>query len=132
MFIGAGVITHKLLPLLADRANLALTLNDISMAPTAQRFLRCELRLTGGSLDDDSSVLLGPDAERSLAARSLDLVVLEASGIDRNGNLLCADPRLAEVYKAALKNSKRNVVLAYQPNLQGEGEAFCHAEKLDG
>ena len=73
-FIGAGLITHKLLPLLADRANLALTLNDIAMVPTVQRFMRCELRLTGGSLDDDSTVLLGPDAERSLFASQDALV----------------------------------------------------------
>jgi len=131
-FIGAGLITHKLLPLLADRANLALTLNDIAMVPTVQRFMRCELRLTGGSLDDDSTVLVGPDAERSLVALSLDLVVLEASGIDREGNLLCADPRLAGVFKAALKNAKRIVVVAYQPALQGEGEAFCHVSRLGG
>jgi DeoR/GlpR family transcriptional regulator of sugar metabolism len=131
-FIGAGLITHKLLPLLADRANLALTLNDIAMVPTVQRFMRCELRLTGGSLDDDSTVLLGPDAERSLFAMSLDLVVLEASGIDREGNLLCADPRLASVFKAALKNAKRIVVVAYQPALQGEGEVFCHVSRLGG
>jgi DeoR/GlpR family transcriptional regulator of sugar metabolism len=131
-FIGAGLITHKLLPLLADRANLALTLNDIAMVPTVQRFMRCELRLTGGSLDDDSTVLLGPDAERSLFALSLDLAVLEASGIDREGNLLCADPRLAAVFKAALKNAKRIVVVAYQPTLQGEGEAFCHVSRLGG
>ena len=131
-FIGAGLITHKLLPLLADRANLALTLNDISMVPTVQRFMRCELRLTGGSLDDNSTVLLGPDAERSLFALSLDLVVLEANGIDREGNLLCADPRLAGVYKAALKNAKRSVVVAYQPALQGDGEAFCHVSHLGG
>lgn len=132
VFMGAGVITHKLLPLLADRANLALTLNDIAMVPTVQRFMRCELRLTGGSLDDDSTVLLGPDAERSLFALSLDLAVLEASGIDRAGNLLCADPRLAGVFKAALKNAKRCVVVAYQPALQGEGEAFCHVSRLGG
>ena len=132
VFIGAGLITHKLLPLLADRANLALTLNDIAMVPTVQRFMRCELRLTGGSLDDDSTVLLGPDAERSLSALSLDLAMLEASGIDRDGNVLCADPRLAEVFKAALKNAKRSVVVAYQPALQGEGEVFCHVSRLGG
>ncbi|OTP70210.1 Transcriptional repressor of aga operon [Caballeronia sordidicola] len=132
VFIGAGVITHKLLPLLADRSNLALTLNDISMVPTVQRFVRCELRLSGGSLDDDSTVLLGPDAERSLSALSLDLVVLEAMGFDREGNLLCADPRLADVYKAALKNAKRIVVVAYQPALQGEGKMFCHVSRLGG
>ena len=132
VFIGAGVITHKLLPLLADRANLALTLNDIAMAPTAQRFMRCELRLTGGALDDDSTVLLGPDAERSFAGRSLDLTVIEANGIDRDGNLLCADPRLAGVFKAASTVSKRVIVLAYQPNLQGDGAAFCHVRQLGG
>jgi len=36
------------------------------------------------------------------------------------------------VFKAALKNAKRIVVVAYQPTLQGEGEAFCHVSRLGG
>src|SRR5258708_3579212 len=41
LFIGAGIITHKVLPLVADRSNLALTLHDLAMVATAQRFVHC-------------------------------------------------------------------------------------------
>ena len=122
LFIGAGVVTHKVLPLLADRSNLALTLHDLAMVATAQRFVNCELRLTGGALDGDSTILTGPDAERSVAARPLDIALIEASGIDREGNLVCADARLAPVFRAALKASKRRVALSYRPKI-GEGES---------
>lgn len=131
LFIGAGVVTHKVLPLLADRSNLALTLHDLAMVATAQRFVNCELRLTGGALEGDSTILTGPDAERSVAARPLDIALIEASGIDREGNLVCADARLAPVFRAALKASKRCVALSYRPEI-GEGEVVCRLSELDG
>jgi DeoR/GlpR family transcriptional regulator of sugar metabolism len=129
VFIGAGDLTHKLLPLLADRSNLVVVLNDLEMVPTAQRFLHCELQLTGGTLNDNSTVLTGPDAERSLSARSLDLTMLEATGIDYDGNLLCADARLAQVYRSACETSPHIVVLAFQPSFEG-GEPFCRLADL--
>lgn len=48
LMFGTGAIVHKILPFLADRSNLALMVHDIEMARTAQRFLHCELSLTGG------------------------------------------------------------------------------------
>jgi DeoR/GlpR family transcriptional regulator of sugar metabolism len=132
LFIGAGEVAHKVIPFLADRTNLALTLNDVGMLPTAQRFLHCELLLTGGALDGTGTVLAGPDAERTLSARALDMVVLEASGIDRAGNLLCSGTRLAQVFRAALGVSKRVVALAFQPKINhSEGDTFCHLSDLD-
>lgn len=132
VFIGAGAVTHKILPLLADRANLSLTLNDLAMVPTAQRFVSCELQLTGGTLDDASTILTGPDAERSVTARALDVAVVEATGVDRGGNLLCADARLARLFRAALSAARRGVAVAFQPSLRdGAGEPFCRLADLD-
>jgi DeoR/GlpR family transcriptional regulator of sugar metabolism len=132
LMLGAGEIVHKVLPFLSDRSNLALTLHDIDMARTAQRFLHCELVLTGGQLSSGGAVLTGPDAEAMLASRSLDLCVLEAAGLDRRGNLVCADPAAARVFEAALKASKRSIVVAYQPALnEHEGEVFAHLSRID-
>ncbi|MFM0737707.1 DeoR/GlpR family DNA-binding transcription regulator [Paraburkholderia xenovorans] len=132
LMLGAGEIVHKLLPLLSDRTNLALLLNDIAMAQTAQRFIHCELQLTGGHLAEDSAVLSGPDAERSVSARSLDLCILEASGLDADGNLLCADPELARVFQAACRSASRTVVLAWQPRLsERDGHVFCNLADID-
>lgn len=133
VMLGAGEIVHKLLPLLSDRANLALLLNDIAMAQTAQRFIHCELQLTGGHLDQNNTVLTGPDAERSVNARSLDLCILEATGLDADGNLLCSDPGLARVFQAAVATATRSIVLAWQPRLsERDGHVFCNLADLDG
>lgn len=133
VMLGAGEIVHKVLPLLADRTNLALLLNDIAMAQTAQRFIHCELQLTGGHLDQGATTLTGPDAERSVAARSLDLCIVEASGIDREGNLLCSDPGLARVFRAAVEVAARAIVVSYQPQLsERHGEVFCNLSEIGG
>src|SRR5580698_7155246 len=73
LMMGAGEVVHRILPFLSDRSNLALLVQDIGMAQTAQRFLHCELQLTGGQLEQGSSTMTGPDAEASVARRSIDL-----------------------------------------------------------
>jgi DeoR/GlpR family transcriptional regulator of sugar metabolism len=133
LMLGAGEIVHKVLPLLSDRSNLSLLLNDIAMAQTAQRFVHCELQLTGGHLIHEATTLTGPDAERSVTARSLDLCILEASGLDRDGNLLCADPSLARVFHAASQTAARTIVVAYQPQLsERDGHVFCNLSDIGG
>jgi DeoR/GlpR family transcriptional regulator of sugar metabolism len=129
---GAGEIVHKILPFLSDRSNLALLVQDIGMAQTAQRFLHCELMLTGGQLEEGASVMTGPDAEASVARRSIDLCFLEASGLDRDGNLLCANPGVARIFEAACQAAARTIVVAYQPQLnEREGEIFANVAGID-
>jgi DeoR/GlpR family transcriptional regulator of sugar metabolism len=131
LLLGAGDITHKVLPLLADRSNLSLLLHDMAMAQTAQRFVHCELQLTGGHLTPEATTLTGPDTERSVSSRSLDLCILEASGLDRDGNLLCADPAFARVFRAAVQSAARTVVVACQPQLsERDGHVFCNLSEL--
>ena len=132
LMLGAGDIVHKILPFLSDRANLALLLQDIVMAQTAQRFVHCELLLTGGQLEQGATALTGPDAEASVTRRSIDLCILEASGLDRDGNLLCADPAVARVSEAARRTAARTIVVAYQPQLdEHEGEVFGNVSDID-
>ncbi|WP_028228735.1 DeoR/GlpR family DNA-binding transcription regulator [Paraburkholderia ferrariae] len=132
LMVGTGEIVHKILPFLSDRSNLALLVHDIGMAQTAQRFLHCELVLTGGQLEPGASALTGPDTEASVFRRSIDLCFLEASGLDRNGNLLCADPDVARVFRAAVQAAARTVVVAYQPQLnEREGEVFATLGDVD-
>jgi len=133
LMLGAGEIVHKVLPLLSDRSNLALLLNDIAMAQTAQRFVHCELQLTGGHLNDANTILTGPDAEKSVTTKSLDLCILEASGLDQEGNLLCIDPNLARVFHAAAQVASRTIVVAYQPQLsERDGHVFCNLSDIGG
>jgi DeoR/GlpR family transcriptional regulator of sugar metabolism len=133
LMLGAGEIVHKVLPLLSDCSNLSLLLNDIAMAQTAQRFVHGELQLTGGHLIEEGTTLTGPEAERSVTTRSLDLCILEASGLDRDGNLLCVDPGLARVFHAATQSAARTIVVAYQPQLsERDGHVFCNLSEIGG
>jgi DeoR/GlpR family transcriptional regulator of sugar metabolism len=132
LMMGAGEIVHKILPFLSDRSNLALLVQDIGMAQTAQRFLHCELLLTGGQLEQGATIMTGPDAEASVTRRSIDLCFLEASGLDRDGNLLCADPAVARVLEAARRMATRTIVVAYQPQLnERDGEVFANVSEID-
>jgi DeoR/GlpR family transcriptional regulator of sugar metabolism len=132
VMLGAGALVHKILPFLSDRSNLALTLHDLEMARTAQRFVSSELALTGGQLENDGAVLTGPDAEALLSRRSIDLCVLQADGLDREGNLLSADPSVARLFAAAQKAAKRTIVVAYQPQLnERDGESFAKLDEID-
>lgn len=131
VMMGAGVIVHKILPFLSDRSNLALTIHDMDMVQTIQRFLHCELRVTGGQLED-ATVMTGPDAEAMVARRSIDLCFFEATGLDREGNLMCAEPAVARVFLAARRAASRTIVVAYQPHLsEREGEIFASLRDID-
>jgi DeoR/GlpR family transcriptional regulator of sugar metabolism len=132
VMMGTGEIVHKIVPFLSDRSNLSLLMQDIGMAQTAQRFLHCELLLTGGQLEQGATAMTGPDAEASVSRRSIDLCFLEASGLDREGNLLCADPAVARVFHAACQAAARTIVVAYQPQLnEREGEVFTSIADVD-
>lgn len=132
LMMGAGEIVHKILPFLSDRSNLALLVQDVGMAQTAQRFLHCELVLTGGQIEGGAMVMTGPDAEVSVTRRSIDLCFLEASGLDREGNLLCTDAAVARVLRAAHGAATRTIVVAYQPQLdEREGEVFANVAEVD-
>ena len=80
---------------------LTLLMQDIGMAQTAQRFLHCELLLTGGQLELGATAMTGPDAEASVTRRSIDLCFLEASGLDQRARgtppiLACASTEARE------------------------------------
>ncbi|SAK99286.1 DeoR family transcriptional regulator [Caballeronia fortuita] len=132
VMLGAGEIAHKMIPFLADRANLSLLVQDVAVAATIQRFLHCEVLLTGGQLEHGSTIMTGPDAEAAVARRSIDLCVLQACGVDREGNLLAMDSALARVAQAARRAAKRTMVLAFQPVLdERSGEVFASAKDID-
>jgi DeoR/GlpR family transcriptional regulator of sugar metabolism len=132
LMLGTGEIVHKIVPFLSDRSNLALLVQDIGMVQTAQRFLHCELVLTGGQLEDGMTAMTGPEAEASVTRRAVDLCFLEASGLDRDGNLLCADPAVARVLEAARRAAAKTVVVAYQPQLnERNGEVFANVSDID-
>ncbi|MFM0516176.1 DeoR/GlpR family DNA-binding transcription regulator [Caballeronia jiangsuensis] len=132
VMLGAGEIVHKMIPFLADRANLSLLVQDVTVAQTVQRFLHCEVLLTGGQLEHGSTVMTGPDAEASVGRRAIDLCVLQASGVDRDGNLLTANLALARVAQAARRAARRTIVVAFQPALdERSGEVFASAQEID-
>ncbi|KZK28031.1 MULTISPECIES: DeoR/GlpR family DNA-binding transcription regulator [Delftia] len=132
VFLGSGRITHRVLPLLASRQGIALTLHDLAMVATARQFLDCAIHVTGGTLAGDEPGLIGPGAEAGLRARPLDICLFEICGIDDRNRLLCRDPGAARLYSAAVEHSTKAVALALDLDSTTGGHPVCDIAQIDG
>ncbi len=121
VFLGAGRITHKVIPHLIGRTNISLLIHDLSMVPTIKQFLDVELVLSGGTIHEDEPGLFGPVAEQSLASRSFDVCLLEISALDQQGRLLSPYPGAARLYQTAIKQARRAVALSCQTDFSATG-----------
>lgn len=132
VFLGAGRLAHRLLPLLASRQGLALTLHDLSMVATARQFLDCAIHVTGGALAGAEPCLIGPGAEAGLRAQPLDICLFEICGIDERNRVLCRDAGAARLYAAAVEHGARTVALALDLDGASGGHPVCGIEQIDG
>ncbi|MBE7212301.1 MAG: DeoR/GlpR transcriptional regulator, partial [Gluconacetobacter diazotrophicus] len=80
VLLGPGPAALRLLPLLADVANLTLLLIALDAVPVARACTNAALHLVGGALDANG-VLGGPQALASLLLHPVSLFVVEADGI---------------------------------------------------
>lgn len=121
VFLGAGTLLGRLVPLLVERQGLVLTVHDLATFGTAAQFLACELHITGGVRKDDEPGLSGPGAEMVLRSRPVDLCVIEASAIDIKGQVFVKQPGAARLYKTAIAYARQTLVLANSPDMSGSG-----------
>lgn len=127
IFLGAGGITHKVIPCLIGMSNVSLLIHDLSMASTIKQFLSVELVVSGGVVSDEEPGLFGPVAEQALNSRALDVCLLEITAIDQQGRVLSPYPGAARLYRTAVKHAKRAVALSYQTDFGAtEGHVVCN------
>jgi DeoR family transcriptional regulator of aga operon len=133
LFLSAGTIAHRIVPLLVQRQGLSLTMHDLGMVTSARQFLSCEIHVTGGLLGADEPGLIGPAAELGVLSRPVDLCIVAVEGIDTRGRVLSRYPGAARLYSAAIRHAKKTLALAYNPVYSStEGSPICNVGDLHG
>ena len=90
------------------------------------------LLLPGGNTRFGEGTMVGPIAEASLAALRFDTVVLTCCGLSAEDGVTARDPQDAAVKRAAVKSSRRTVLVAEGTKFTRTALAsVCPAETID-
>ncbi len=131
VFLGAGRITHKIIPQLVSQDNLSLLVHDLAMFATLSQFVEAEFSLTGGMMQEGEPGLFGPIAEQAVKAFSIDACFLEISHIDSEGRVLSPYHGANRLYKVAIEHAKRLIGLGHRVNFAGgDGVNLCELRQF--
>ncbi len=121
VFLGAGPCCEAAAVLLARRGGVQLIAGSATVALAAALSSEgAQVHAIGGNVHPDGS-LSGMWAREQLADLEVDVAVVEAEGLARDGHLLTSDPERAEVQSAAFAAARTVVLLADRGSLTGSG-----------
>ncbi len=121
VFIGAGQGCEAVAVLLARRRGVQLIVGSAAVALAAALSNDdAQVHVIGGNVHADGS-LSGMWAREQLAALEVDVCVVEAEGLARDGYLLTSDPERAAVQSAAFAAARTVVLLENRDSMTGSG-----------
>ena len=97
---------------LADREQLTVVTNSLSIASELAVRPNLKLVVTGGVARTESYELVGPLAESSLASLNLDLVVIGVDGIDIHAGFTTHHEVEAHTNRALIERARQVIVAA--------------------
>jgi DeoR/GlpR family transcriptional regulator of sugar metabolism len=134
VFIDGGTTTFHMASVLPDM-NIRIITNSLRLASALEeRSLnaRWEIYLTGGFLYTRSGILLGPNAQGSLAQYHANLAFLSVSGIDGDG-VYNNSELVVDAERVMISNSDRTVIMADHTKIGKHGLAkVCELDKICG
>ncbi|OGV37018.1 MAG: hypothetical protein A2X48_04180 [Lentisphaerae bacterium GWF2_49_21] len=113
VFIDGGTTTFNMASYLPD-INIRIITNSLRLASALEEKKSdagWEIYLTGGFLYTKSGILLGPNAQSSLAQYHANLAFLSVSGIDENG-IYNNSELVVDMERVMINNSDRTVIMA--------------------
>jgi DeoR family transcriptional regulator of aga operon len=110
--LSGGTTTSEVAKCLADRAELTVVTNALNIAMELTLRPRVRVIVTGGTARSQSYELVGPWAERALAAINIGTAILGVDGISADAGLTTHDEIEARTNAAMLDKSQRVVVVA--------------------
>ena len=99
-----------LLPHLQKFKDLIVVTNGLKIAQTLGE-MRIKVYSTGGLLMDNSSVLIGAEAERFVDKFNADICFLSCKGYSEDGKLTDTSSAETELRKRFLANAKKKIIL---------------------
>ena len=134
VFIDGGTTTFHMAGCLPDM-NIRIITNSLRLASALEERssnARWEIYLTGGFLYTRSGILLGSNAQGSLAQYHADLAFLSASGIDGDG-VYNNSELVVDTERVMISNSDRTVIMADHSKIGKRGLCkVCDIGKIGG
>lgn len=107
-----GTTTHAVARLLADRYDLAVVTNALNIAAELALRPRIKLVMTGGVSRTQSYELVGPIADRTLAALNIQVAIVGVDGITARAGLTTHDDIEANTNATMIRQAERVIVVA--------------------
>ncbi|HCE46252.1 MAG TPA: hypothetical protein DET40_22125 [Lentisphaeria bacterium] len=132
VFIDGGTTTFHMASYLPD-INIRIITNSLRLASVLEEKKSdagWEIYLTGGFLYTKSGILLGPNAQSSLAQYHANLAFLSVSGIDGNG-IYNNSELVVDMERVMINNSDRTIIMADHSKIGKHGLVkVCGLEKI--
>ncbi len=122
VFIDGGTTTFHMAAFLPDM-NIRVITNSLRLASALEdrkSDAGWEIYLTGGFLYSKSGILLGPNAQSSLAQYHANIAFLSVSGIDGNG-IYNNSELVVDMERVMINNSDRTVIMADHSKIGRQG-----------
>lgn len=111
LILNLGTTTEAVARALLDHRNLTVVTNNMNVANTLAANPGCEVMVTGGTLRRSDGGLVGELTTQCFEQFKVDVAVIGASGLDRDGDLLDFDLAEVRVSKAIIRQARRTVVV---------------------
>ncbi|MGG7565406.1 DeoR/GlpR family DNA-binding transcription regulator [Rhodovulum sp. DZ06] len=112
VFLGAGPAPEAAARALLRRRGLLAVTNSLHVAATLSENPDCEIVLLGGAVArSGSGATLGAMALEAVERFKLDAAVIGCAALDRDGDVLEMDMRLAVVHRAAMAQARRTLLI---------------------
>ena len=121
VIVDAGTTTLAAAQHLRRHRGLRIITNSLVIAQVAASFPEAVVYVIGGKLVAESMSMVGPQAQRDLAALSADWAILGTAAVDAEAGFTSAEPYEAEVKRAMIRAARRSMVLADRTKLTSRG-----------
>lgn len=110
LFISVGTTTEEVARALAGRRGLMVITNNLNVADVLQHSPDIEVVVAGGRVRVEDRAVVGALAVDFIGKFKVDVAVVGASALDRDGSLLDFDAQEVAVAQAILKNSRSRLL----------------------
>jgi DeoR family transcriptional regulator of aga operon len=110
--LSGGSTTATVARQLADRRNLTVVTNSLTIAQLLAAYPGVRVMMTGGFLRPQSLELVGAIAEGTFSAVNVGTAILGADGVDASSGVTTHDETEARTNHAMVLNAQRTVVVA--------------------
>lgn len=117
LFLAAGALLRKTIPLLTSCKRLRLWVNDLKHAVIAPDFIDGEVVVAGGVYCGGEGVLAGELTSGALKHGALSHCILAADTIDAQGNLCVFDASQADLYRLLISLCQSVIVVVPSRNM---------------